>query len=192
MKKSNLLVAVFAVLASVSMARAEAVDMNFDGAAGKPAVSVNEAASSFAGLLAGAKAGQEAAGEVMMPRRAAPVFTARQLAAIDKSIGGALAYAEKNGKKQLKANLDWLLRAGTQEEKFLFTSAAAAKVYKFPEASRPGLTKMTPEEEQGLVWSCWMELIPVCMDFCTNQVGEEEPVCVEMCKDQLSQVCGWI
>ncbi|MDP2866397.1 MAG: hypothetical protein Q8O90_09155 [Elusimicrobiota bacterium] len=185
MKKSKILIAVFAVMTAVSAAKAEGVNIDFDGKKGAPM---------FAQLLAqaGNSAAAVEAGK-LIPARAKPVFKAAQIYGMNKSIDKAISHAGLNMKKPaLKASLECLRDNASQEEKFLFVYAAPGAAYKFPEACSAKRAKGWLDD--ALQWVCEAVWVPVCKQTCSLGVEDGETIvsCIEDCNDQLVESCSWL
>ncbi len=181
MKTSKILVAVFAIMAAASAAKADDINIGFDGKKGAPI---------FAQLLAQAQPSPEAA---IIPARAMPVFAANQIYGLNKSIDKAVAYAGLKMKNPaLKANLECLRQNASQEEKFLFVYAAPGAAYKFPETCSAKQTKGLLDD--ALQWVCEAVWVPVCKQTCSLGVEDGETIvqCIEDCNDQLVESCSWI
>ena len=135
--------------------------------------------------LARAEGGAEAA---IMPVRAIPEFTGRQVAGMNSSIGRLAEYAGKTMKNpRLKANLDCLRQAGTPEEKAALLYGGSAAVYKFPAACSKNADKNILDDV--LSWVCENVIVPVCENVCYVVSGT--PVCEEQCTDSVVENCGW-
>lgn len=172
MKKSKMLIAVFAIMASASVAKADSFTQLFSQ-------SGNTAAVVDAGAL--------------IPARATPVFMAAQIYGMNKSIDKAIGYAGINMKKPgLKASLECLRNNASQEEKFLFVYAAPGAAYKFPETCSAKQTKGLLDD--ALQWVCEAVWVPVCKQTCSLGVedGETIVLCIEDCNDQLVESCSWL
>jgi len=113
MKKSNILIAVFAVMAAASVAKAEGVNMDFDGKKGAPM---------FSQLLARAQE-LTAAEPAGIPAR---VFTATEQGAMDKAVASAIKSARSRGYVELAAGFDCLLKSGTTEQEAMDKAVASA------------------------------------------------------------------
>lgn len=172
MKKSKILIAVFAVMTLTSVARADSFTQLFSQ-------SGNTAAAVEAGAL--------------IPARATPVFTDSQLNGMDKAIDKAMRYAGTNMKNPgLKSSLACLRFNASQEEKFLFVYSAPGSAYKFPESCAAKQTKGLLDD--ALQWVCEAVWVPVCKQTCSLGVEDGETIvqCIEDCNDQLVESCSWI
>jgi len=130
MKKINILIAVFAVIAAVSSARAGEV-IDFDGKTSK-AFSFAEALDSAEAVQTGAiKFEKVAPGEFL--GRPAPEFTEKQVKEMDKSIGTAIAYVREHKLPAgFSESFTCLLQKGTPEQKAEFVYQTKGGEYTFP------------------------------------------------------------
>ena len=191
MKKSKLLIAVFAVIAAASAAKAEEIKIGFDGKTGAP-LFAQLAAQTIPGIAAAS--GREM--EVVIPSRATPVFTGKELEAMDKSIGTAITYVQAHGQgAYLAESFECLLRKGTPEQKFAFVSQAPGTAYAFTGACAKQTNKGTLED------ACRWVVEPVCRTVtavsCAWVVGSgNPPMSKEECKEESKEVCervtNWI
>lgn len=154
MKMTSILIAVFAVIAAVSAAKAEEI-VNFDGK-GIGARSFMEAIKSAdscrndsitceqpkptpvllnAGLPVESRVDDAA-------KKAEPVFSPRMAADMDASIGSAIAYVNTHGYgPQLRPGLECLRDQGTLKEKFNFVYPADDSNYLLPDRCMQPSTK---------------------------------------------------
>lgn len=130
MKKSNILIAMFVVIAAASCAMAGEV-IDFDGKTSK-AFSFAEALGAVEAAQTGAiKFEKVALGE--LPGRPAPEFTEKQVKEMDKSIGTAIAYVrEQKLPTGFAESFTCLLQKGTPEQKAEFVYQTKAGEYTFP------------------------------------------------------------
>ena len=130
MKKSNILIAVFAVLVSgaISVRAGELID--FDGKSAK-AAGFSEALKSFEAVNTGEFKIEKVNTEI--PGRAAPEFTEKQVKEMDKSIGTAIAYVrEQKLPAGFSGGFTCLLQKGTPEQKAEFVYQTKGGEYTFP------------------------------------------------------------
>lgn len=181
MKKSSILIAMIAVMAAASAAKAETINIDFDG---------KKSAQLFsqAGKVSGA-----VEAEALIPVRATPVFTDSQLYGMNKAISKASRYAGMNMKNNtLQASLECLRANASQVEKFSFVYAAPGTAYKFPETCSAKQPKGLLDD--ALQWICEAVWVPVCKQTCSLGVedGETIVLCIEDCNDQLVESCSWL
>lgn len=135
--------------------------------------------------LAREEGGAEAA---IMPARAIPEFTGRQVAGMNNSIDRLAEYAGKTMKNpRLEANFACLRQAGTPEEKAALLYGNGAAAYKFPAACSKSADKNILDDV--LSWVCENVIVPVCENVCFVVSGT--PVCEEQCTDSVVENCGW-
>ncbi len=185
MKKSNIVIAMFAVvMTAVSTTRAEEV-VNFDGK-GIGARSFMEAVKTTdscrndniaceqpkptpvlfenAGLPAESNINGAA-------KKAEPVFSPRVIADMDASIGSAIAYVNTHGYgPQFRPGLECLRDQGTSKEKFDFVYTADDSNYLLPDRCRQPSTKGTCT---CVAWD-WKDVCydtTVYQDVCTTIAG---------------------
>ncbi|HAT72032.1 MAG TPA: hypothetical protein DCS63_04375 [Elusimicrobia bacterium] len=124
MKGINILTVAFAVLAAGSIARAEEVNIDFDGKQGSPLFAQFAVQEPY---IPGPGEG------AVMPARTAPEFTRRQVLEMDKSIGSAIDYVNAHGQgAYLAQGFTCLRQNGTPEQKYLFVYQAAGTTYSLP------------------------------------------------------------
>lgn len=178
MKKSKILIAVFAVMAAASAAGAEDVKIDFDGKKGAP---------NFSGLLARALPSPELG---IIPAR---VFTPEDNLSIDKAIASAIAYSRKNKKTELTAGLECLRDSGTQEQKAGFADVANKTAFEFPDVclaagQRDGVNKDLLDD--GLQWLC--ESYNDVVEYLSCSKGPDgEEVCDVKLRTILRTSCHW-
>ena len=130
MKKSNILIAMFAVLisAAISVRAGEVVD--FDGKSVK-AFSFPEALSSFEAIKTDEIKSEKV--NMELPGRPTPEFTEAQVKEMDKSIGTAIAYVrEQKLHADFARSFTCLLQKGTPEQKAEFVYQTKGGEYTFP------------------------------------------------------------
>ncbi|MDP2866149.1 MAG: hypothetical protein Q8O90_07895 [Elusimicrobiota bacterium] len=169
MKKSNMLIAVFAVVvAAASVAKAEDVNIDFDG---------RKSAPTFAQLLAQApEAVPQAVAEIKPePVKSEDFFNPRMMSVLDASIKSAIDYSEAKGNAELKAAFEKFLVKATPQQKYEFVYGGY-KVYRMPSFS----------QEKGVAqWICTAITQTVCNTVC-------DPGCVQECKDTIVNACKWM
>lgn len=191
MKKCKILIAVFAVMAAASAARAEGPRTDFDAKKSAPLFTLL-VAQTIPGIAAAS--GQEI--EVVIPARATPVFTGKELEAMDRSIGTAIVYVKAHNQgAYLAESFDCLLRKGTPEQKFAFVYQAPGTAYAFTGACAKQNNKGTVED------ACRWVVETVCRTVtavsCVWVVGSgNPPMSKEECKEESKEVCervtNWI
>lgn len=175
MKKSKILIAAFAVMATASVARAEEINLDFDG---------KKSAPMFAQLLAQAQE-LPAAEPAGIPAR---VFTAPELASMDKTVESAIRSARSRGYIELAAGFDCLLRSGTAEQKSAFRHWNTSVPYRLPETC--SFKTARPSEKGLLSWIC-----TTVTEIIISTVCETDANGVQTCMDQpvtaIREACKW-
>jgi len=178
MKKSKILIAVLAVMAAASSARAEDTKIDFDGKKGVP---------SFSGLLAQKLAAPEPG---IIPAR---VFFPEDNLATEKALASAIVYARKNKKKELTAGLECLRDKGTPEQKAGFADFANKTAFRFPDVCLAGDQKDAVNKDlidDGLQWLC--ESYNDVVEYLSCSKGPDgEEVCDVKLRNILRTSCHW-
>lgn len=168
MKKSNMLVAVFAVMAAVSVAGAQELKVNFDGGNSSPAFAQMLAQAQENSLLAAAEIKPE-------PVKAKDFFNPRMMSVLDASVKSAISYSEAKGDAELKTALEKFLLKATPEQKYEFVYGNS-KAYRLPGFS----------SEKGVAqWVCTAITKTVCKMVC-------DPGCKQDCQDIIVDSCKWM
>lgn len=164
MKKINILIAVFAVLAGVSSARAGEV-IDFDGKTSK-AVSFAEALGSVEAVQTGAIKIEKVVSDEL-PGRPAPEFNEKQVKEMDKSIGTAIAYVrEQKLPDAFTDSFTCLLQKGTPEQKAEFVYQTKGGEYTFPAVCK--------NQNKGI---CTWVTQKVCETVLDPKTGFEQFIC---------------
>lgn len=190
------LIAACAVMAAVSVAGAQEIKTDFDGA-GKGSFQLAGAADvkvyfeDKPGLPAASQpAYQDTASVPVIQGRE---FTAAEQAELDRSIGSAIAYVQAKGMKaEFAASLECLKKSGTPRQKFEFVYQPSGQAYLFPEAcvtSDKGVCDWIVENvcRTITVVSCaWVtsgDNPPITKKECHNEAKED-------CKEVKNWVCS--
>jgi len=191
MKKNKMLIAVFAIMTAASAAKADGEVIDFDGKKGAP-LFAQLSAQTIPGMAVAS--GREM--EVVIPARPTPVFTGKELEAMDKSIGTAIAYVQAHDQgAYLAESFECLLRKGTPEQKFAFVYQAPGTAYAFTGACAKQNNKGAVED------ACRWVVETVCRTVtavsCLWVVGSgNPPMSKEECKEESKEVCervtNWI
>lgn len=136
MKKSNVMIAVFAVMTVASVARAGGPAVNFDGATRAYSTGSQTDTDFTIGTVKAAPV-TEASG--MVPARTYPgSFVAGNKAALDRTIDSAITYAKENRRSpELIAGLECLLKNGTVDQKEAFVYGPSTYVLPDSCVARP-------------------------------------------------------
>lgn len=174
MKKSKILIAMFAVIAAAPAAKAEST-MDFDGKGNAPM---------FAQLLAQARE-LPAAEQAVIPVR---VFTAPEQEAMDRTVASAIRSARSRGYMELAAGFDCLLKSGTAEQKSAFMHWNTSVPYRLPETC--SFKAARPSEKGLLNWIC-----TTVTEIIISTVCETDENGVQTCMDQpvtaVREACNW-
>ncbi|HBB66327.1 MAG TPA: hypothetical protein DCZ93_03290 [Elusimicrobia bacterium] len=176
MKKSNILIAVFAVMAAASVAKAEGVNMDFDGKKGAPM---------FSQLLAQAQE-LPAAEPAGIPSR---VFTTTEQEAMDKAVASAIKSARSRGYVELAAGFDCLLKSGTTEQKSAFMNWNTSVPYRLPETCSFRAVQR-PAEKGLLNWICRTVTEAIISTVCTTDENGKQ-TCMEQTVTAAREACNW-
>ena len=199
MKKSNILIAVFAVMAAVSVSRAEDIKVDFDGKKSAGTVQAEDMKIDFDGKKSSPLLGQlsaqaqkiPAAEAAIMPMR---VFTAMEQASMDKSIDSAIIFIQKRQMSPaLLAGFECLRNGGTLEQKAAFVYGRDNAAYEFP-AVCVAAGRLSAIDKgilnDGLQWLC--ESYNDVIEYLSCHKGPDgEEVCDVELRTILRTSCHW-
>lgn len=174
-------IAVFGVLVAVSAAKAGGTQYGFKAVKESPALSQLAAQAQPADAIA-------AAGPAIIPARATPVFTTKQMEDMDKSIGTAIAYAQAHKQGPYIVNgFECLRKNGTPEQKFSFVHHQKGTAYSFPDSC---VTR-----EKGVVGDvCGWVVETVCnmityVSCVWVTSGDNPPLTWQECREEAKEDC---
>lgn len=190
MKKGNILIAAFAVLAAAGTAGA--VDLNFDGARGG-------AFGARTGLAAAVRAQQESLpvqAEIMPARTFTPeesipmALALARLPQMDRTIKSAIKYAEGRKMGRAKASFEWLLRNGTPQQKFAYVYGDRSVPYRFPAAAgqQPELQKDLIDDFLHWVCRTYTEFV---VQYNCHPTDDGDEKCDQELVELITESCGW-
>ena len=180
MKKTNMLIAVFAVLAAAAVAKAEDA-ISFDG----------ENSFSLSAQLDAQARPASVAEAAIIPAR---VFAPEEISSLDKSLGSAITFVKaRRLSPALLAGLECLRDSGTLEQKSAFVNGARGAVYTFPAAcSADGRQTSINKDiiDDGLQWLC--ESYNDVIEYLSCHKGPDgEEVCDVELRTVLRTSCNW-
>ncbi len=175
MKKSNILIAVIAVLAAASMAKAGEIDLDFDGRNSALSLSVREIFMAGEGPVSPVP-------HAVVLEKASVKDDGRDNSkevydVLDRSIRTAIMDCEQKGFSGLRAQFGELLSKGSVSEKrdFVYNKTAS---YKFPERFFPGSER---RKDPNLPAAVSGGMKDVCMEYETRKTCINRNVCRVVC-----------
>jgi len=193
MKK--VMIAVFCVAAAASSSKAGGMNSGFAATRDIPAFSQLATQAQAMNPTAAKSISEMTAGPAIIPARATPVFTTKQMEDMDRSIGTAITYAQAHKKGAYLVNgFECLRKNGTPEQKFAFVYQQSGTVYSFPDSCVMRNKGVISDACGWVVETVCKMITYVSCTWVTS--GDNPPLtwqeCTEEAKEDCKEVRNWV